>query len=82
MCSWESFFVYFCIMFTVVFLHLTWEWNVEFRTKANTIEDAETIKNAIADFSNFEIDNRLKPDYSSVSWIEDENWEEIEESDD
>ncbi len=78
----EFFILFVVIMYTVTFTTLTWEWSFMFETQCKTIEEARIVSSAIADFSNYEIESRLKPDYSSVCRIVDEHWYEVEEDED
>lgn len=50
------------------------------------LEQAALLLNTIIDFSIFEFDNKIKPDYADMAWIEvwvqgthEFEWEEVEE---
>lgn len=55
-----------------------------FEVITKTVEEAKLVLDALSDFSTFEFENRVKPDYSDAGGIvvwdaETESWEDWEE---
>ena len=56
-----------------------------FEVEVDDLKTAEKLLNTIYEFSSFEYENRVKPDYSDVGGIaqwseDDQSWEDVDES--